>query len=65
MAVNTVMCCEHSEHLDEYEVECRKEIAEDVKKITEDAIVWAGKYFKISCPHVGDGKIGDSWFSVH
>ena len=50
---------------DEYEVECDEDIAEDVKKITEDAIVWAGKYFKISCPHVGDGNIGKNWYEVH
>jgi len=50
---------------DEYEVECDEDIAEDVKKITEDAISWAGNYFKISCPHVGDGNIGKDWYSVH
>lgn len=50
---------------DEYEVECREEIAEDVKRICEDAIGWAGRYFKISCPHVGDGSIGKNWYDVH
>ena len=50
---------------DEYEVECDEAIKEDVKNITENAIVWAGKYFKISCPHVGDGQIGKDWYAVH
>lgn len=50
---------------DEFNVECKKEIAEVVKNTAEEAIAWAGRFFKISCPHVGDGKIGDSWYSVH
>ena len=58
-------CYELSELLDEYTIECDPDIAEDVKKISEDAIVWAGEYFKIRCPHKGEGKIGSSWFAVH
>ena len=56
-----VVCWYH----DEYTIECRPEIAEDVKKISEDAIAWAGNFFKIVCPHVGDGKIGKNWYEVH
>lgn len=56
-----IVCWYH----DEYTIECDPDIAEDVKKISEDAIVWAGKYFKIKCPHVGDSKIGKSWNEVH
>ena len=56
-----VVCFYH----DEYTIECRPEIAEEVKKISEEAIAWAGRYFNILCPHVGDGKIGDSWYAVH
>lgn len=50
---------------DEFTVECRPEIAEDVKDISEKAIVWAGKFFNIQCPHVGDGKIGTDWYDIH
>lgn len=50
---------------DEYTIECRREIAEEVKKVAEEAIAWAGRFFKISCPHVGDGKIGGSWYDIH
>lgn len=50
---------------DEYNVECRPEIAEDVKDICEKAITWAGEFYKIKCPHVGDGKIGKNWADVH
>lgn len=56
-----IVCWYH----DEYTIECRKEIAEDVKAISENAIVWAGKFFNIVCPHVGAGKIGKDWYAIH
>jgi DNA polymerase I-like protein with 3'-5' exonuclease and polymerase domains len=56
-----IVCFMH----DEVSVECRKEIAERVKEITEAAIAWAGKFFNIKCPHVGQGAIGDNWYSIH
>ena len=56
-----VVCFYH----DEIDIECREEIAEDVKKISEDAIVEAGEYYKIDCPHKGEGKIGRTWFDIH
>jgi DNA polymerase I-like protein with 3'-5' exonuclease and polymerase domains len=56
-----VVCFYH----DEIDIECREEIAEDVKKISEDAIVEAGQYYKITCPHKGEGKIGRNWMEIH
>lgn len=56
-----VVCWYH----DEYTVECRLEIAEDVRQISEDAIRWAGEFYQISCPHLGQGKIGKNWYSIH
>lgn len=56
-----VVCWYH----DEYTIECREDIAEDVKRISEDAIRWAGEYYKISCPHAGEGAIGKNWYSIH
>jgi hypothetical protein len=50
---------------DEYTFECDPDIAEDVKKISEESIAWAGRFYNIACPHVGQGKIGNSWYSVH
>lgn len=50
---------------DEFTIECDADIAEDVKKISEDAIKWAGEYYKIPCPHKGDGKIGKNWYEIH
>ena len=56
-----VVCWMH----DEYSIECREEIAEDVKRISEEAIAWAGEFFNISCPHLGQGAVGKNWYSVH
>lgn len=56
-----VVCFYH----DEYTIECREEIAEDVRAISEEAIAWAGRFYNISCPHLGQGKIGKNWYSIH
>lgn len=56
-----VVCFYH----DEFTIECREEIAEDVKNISEAAIAWAGEFFNISCPHVGQGAVGKNWYSIH
>lgn len=50
---------------DEYSLECREELAEEIKVIAEQAIVDAGKFFNIKCPHEGEGQIGDNWWDVH
>jgi len=50
---------------DEWEVECKVEIAEDVAKISNQCIVDAGVFYNITCPHLGDSKIGSTWYSVH
>jgi DNA polymerase-1 len=50
---------------DEFTVECREDIKEDVKKISEDAIKWAGEFFKIKCPHEGQGAFGKNWYEIH
>lgn len=56
-----VVCWYH----DEYTIECREEIAEDVKRISENAIKWAGEYYNILCPHEGQGAIGKNWYDIH
>lgn len=56
-----VVCWMH----DEYTIECREEIAEDVKKISENAIKWAGEFYNITCPHAGEGNIGKNWYDIH
>jgi DNA polymerase I-like protein with 3'-5' exonuclease and polymerase domains len=56
-----VICWYH----DEYTIECKQEIADDVKRISEDAIRQAGEYYKITCPHAGEGAIGRNWYDIH
>lgn len=56
-----VVCWYH----DEYTIECKKEIAEDVKRISEEAIRLAGEYYNIKCPHAGEGAIGRNWYDIH
>ena len=50
---------------DEYQVECKEEIAGVVAHESEDAIAWANRFFKIPCPHIGHATIGRSWFETH
>jgi DNA polymerase-1 len=56
-----VVCWYH----DEYTVECREEIAEDVARISEQCIVDAGLFYNIVCPHIGGAAIGKNWYSIH
>jgi DNA polymerase-1 len=56
-----MLCIYH----DEINVECREAIAEEIKHLAEQSIAWAGRYFKMKCPHVGNGAIGKDWYSVH
>lgn len=65
MAAKAGMCCVHAEHMDEFTVECDEEIAEIVKETAELAIAKAGRFYKIKCPHIGDGKVGINWFDIH
>lgn len=56
-----IICFYH----DEYTIECKEEIAEDVARIAEQCIVDAGKYYKIQCPHAGEAAIGKTWWDIH
>lgn len=56
-----IVCFMH----DEYTIECRADIAEDVKRISEECIKDAGEYYNISCPHAGEGAIGRNWYDIH
>lgn len=56
-----VVCFYH----DEFTVECDEDIALDVKAISEQAIVDAGLYYNINCPHKGEGKMGKNWYAIH
>ena len=50
---------------DEYQVECREEIKAEVAALMEESIAWAGRHYKIACPHEGEAKIGKNWSETH
>lgn len=50
---------------DEWQFEVRDELVEVASKLSEEAIAWAGRYFKIACPHEGESKIGKNWLETH
>jgi hypothetical protein len=50
---------------DEFTVECKEGIANIVAELAEQSIAWAGEFFNIKCPHIGQAKIGDSWYAIH
>lgn len=56
---------EHSELLDEYTIECKREISSKVAELSEEAIAWAGRYYRIPCPHIGQAAIGSNWYEIH
>lgn len=50
---------------DEFQVEAREEIAQEVAEILAESIAWAGRYLKIKCAHEGDIKLGNNWAQTH
>lgn len=56
-----IVCWYH----DEWTVECREEIANEVARLAEECVAWAGRFFHIPCPHIGHAKIGDNWYAIH
>jgi len=50
---------------DEFTIECRESISPRVAQLSEFSIAWAGEFFKIPCPHVGQAKIGKDWYAIH
>lgn len=50
---------------DEFQLECRPEISGTLKDLAEESIAWAGRFYKIACPHEGDAKIGMNWKETH
>ncbi len=50
---------------DEFTVECVEHLAPTVARFAEESIAWAGTFFKIPCPHLGQAKIGKDWYEIH
>lgn len=56
-----IVCWYH----DEFTVECREEIVDEVSKLAEESISWAGRFYNIPCPHIGQAKVGNNWYDIH
>lgn len=50
---------------DEAQLECPKDIAEEVGKAFKQSIIEAGKHYKLRCPLDGEYKIGRNWRETH
>lgn len=50
---------------DEFQFECRPEISEELARLAEQSITWAGKYYNIPILHEGESKIGRNWMETH
>jgi len=50
---------------DEAQIECPKDIAEEVGKAFRQSIIEAGEAFKLRCPLDGEYKIGRNWRETH
>ena len=50
---------------DEWQFECRPEIADVLGKTAVEAIEQAGKMLKVKCPLTGEYKVGNNWAETH
>ena len=50
---------------DEAQLECPKDIAEEVGKAFKQSIIEAGEHYKLRCPLDGEYKIGANWRQTH
>lgn len=50
---------------DEFQMESRPEMAQEVLELACEAIRWSGEFLKIPFPHAGDGSIGANWHDCH
>lgn len=50
---------------DEAQLECPKDIAEDVGKAFRQSIIEAGEFYRLRCPLDGEYKIGRNWRETH
>lgn len=50
---------------DEIQAEVREDLAQEYADLACKAIVYAGEYLNIQCPHQGDSDIGNNWYETH
>ena len=50
---------------DEWQIECKPDIADTVGATCVSSIVRAGEHFKFSCPLTGEYAVGNTWRDTH
>ena len=50
---------------DEFQIECRPELTEEIGNEAASCIKWAGEFLGIACPQEGAFKVGDNWADTH
>lgn len=50
---------------DEYQIECRPELADRIKYLAEQAINAAGEHYKLYIPQIGEASVGRNWAETH
>jgi DNA polymerase I len=50
---------------DEWQIDCRKEIADEVARLAVSSIRQAGEVLGFRCPLDGDAKVGRTWADTH
>lgn len=50
---------------DEFQIECKPEVADLVADLGPKAIQNAGKHYDFRCPLDGEAKVGDNWAETH
>jgi DNA polymerase I-like protein with 3'-5' exonuclease and polymerase domains len=50
---------------DEWQIETKPDVAEEVAEIGKQSIVKAGEFYEFRCPLAADAKIGTTWADTH
>ena len=50
---------------DEWQMEVREDLSENVGKMAVDCIIKAGEYYNLRCPMDGEYKVGRDWSETH
>ena len=50
---------------DEWQIECKENLAEIIGKMAAESFKWAGEALKLRCPLAGEYKVGKTWADTH
>jgi len=50
---------------DEWQMEVREDLVDNVGQLAVECIIKAGEYYNLRCPMDGEYKVGDNWSETH